>query len=142
MPKKRWFAKRKEILKGTGYDSILEKKLHETVLKEARFHDKADRVNYTVPHYYEPDFVYEKDGKKFLVESKGRFRDSAEARKYLFIKEVLPADTELVFVMEKANTKFPFARKRKDGTWMTHEEWLTKSDIRYWIQDDFSIDKL
>jgi hypothetical protein len=149
--KKRWVAKREAILKGTGYDSIFEKRMHETVLKDTSFHNKDDKVNYTISHTYEPDFVYKRPIKEssdetceqvFLIETKGRFRDSAEARKYLFIREVLPAGTELVFIMEKANTKFPFARRRKDGTTANHEEWLTKNNFRYWIQGAFNIEEL
>lgn len=139
--KKRWFKKREEILKGTGYDSLLEKKMHETVLSDCEFHPKT-KYHYSVPHTYEVDFRYEKDGKVFLLETKGRFRDSAEARKYQFIREYLPDNHELVFIMEKRNTKFPFAKKRKDGTYMTHEEYLEKHGFRVFHQDDFILDKL
>ena len=138
--RKRWRAKREEILKGTGYDSLLEKQLHETVLKDCRFHAKEDKIEYTVSHTYEPDFVYEKDDKTFLIETKGRFQDNAEARKYLFIREVLNEDTELVFVWQKAKTAFPFSKKRKDGTRATHEEWADKNGFRNWVQDEFKLE--
>ena len=140
--KRRFRPKKEDILKGTGYDSLLEKRLHESVLKEARFHAKEDKIDYIVSHTYEPDFVYERDGKKFLIETKGRFQDNSEARKYLFIREVLDTNTELVFVWQKIGTRFPFARKRKDGTYQTHEEWADKNGFRHWSSDVFNIDNL
>ncbi|QDH46548.1 putative endonuclease [Aeromonas phage LAh_9] len=140
--RKRYRPKKEDILKGTGYDSLLEKTLHETVLKDARFHEKSDRIGYTVSHTYEPDFVYESNGKTFLIETKGRFTDNSEARKYLFIREVLDSDTELVFVWQKSGTKFPFAKRRKDGTYQTQEEWATKNGFRHWVSDSFTIDLL
>lgn len=139
MARKRWRPKKEDVLKGTPYDSMLEKHLHETKLKDCRFHDKEDKVDYIVPHTYEPDFVIELEGKKFFIETKGRFQDSAEARKYLFIREVLNENEELVFIWQKANTAFPFSRKRKDGTRASSEEWATKHGFRHWTQDQFDI---
>lgn len=143
--KKRWFAKREAILKGTPYDSLLEKNLHETVLKDCRFHDKLDKISYVEPHTYEPDFVYERDDKIFYIETKGRFRDSGEARKYIFIDKELrhaPKRSELVFVWDKANTPFPFSKRRKDGTRMSHEEWADKEGFRHWNKTEFNLDLL
>lgn len=139
--KKRFYKKREAELKGTGYDSLLEKRLHETKLKDCEFHT-SEKISYSVPHTYEPDFKYEKDGKVFLLETKGRFQDPATARKYTFVRESLPDNYELVFIWEKTNTKFPYARKRKDGTWMTNEEWADKYEFRHWNQLQFELDKL
>lgn len=139
--KKRWYKKREAELKGTGYDSLFEKRMHETVLKDTEFHPK-ETYSYSVPHTYECDFKYEKDGKVYLLETKGRFRDSADARRYLFIRESLPENHELIFIMEKPNTRFPFARKRKDGTYATHEEYLEKHGFRVYHQMSFTLDKL
>lgn len=135
--KKRHFPKREDVLKGTPYDSLFERDLHLRVLQEARFHDKTDHISYTVPHTYEPDFVLEKEGITYFIETKGRFRDSTEARKYLFVRKSLEANQELVFVWNKANTIFPFAKKRKDGTKATQEEWATKNGFRHWVQTEF-----
>lgn len=140
--KKRWREKREEILKGTGYDSILEKHLHETVLSSCEFHPRDKLVSYSVTHTYEPDFIFQRDDREFLIEVKGRFTEAAEARKYLFIREFLRPDQELVFILQKANTRFPFARKRKDGTYQTHEEWLEKNGFRYWVQTEFELSML
>lgn len=142
MRKGRWFKKREETLKGTGYDSIFEKQMHETVLSDCRFHLKEDKVEYSIVHTYEPDFVYEKDGKVFLIETKGRFRDSAEASKYIWIRKVLPENTELIFIWERSGTAFPFSRKRKDGTRATHKEWADKNGFRNWDRLSFKLDLL
>lgn len=142
MVKKRWFKKREEILKGTPYDSLFEKKLHERFFKDARFHDKSDHVDYIVEHYYEPDFVLDKDGRTIYIEAKGRFRDSTEARKYICIRDSLKEGEELIFIWEKAGTVFPFSKRRKDGTRATHKEWADKNGFRNWTQDEFNLDKL
>lgn len=135
--KKRYFKKRDNLIKGTPYDSLFEKEMHETVLKDASFHNKEDKISYTVPHTYEPDFVLRDENKTFYIETKGRFRDSNEARKYIFIRDNLPPDSELVFVWERSNVPFPFAKKRKDGTKATHEEWANKNKFRNWERTIF-----
>lgn len=140
--KKRFFESKRKELKGTPYDSITERDLHSGILKSARFHDKEDRVNYTVPHYYEPDFVLEKEGRTFLVEVKGRFRDATEAAKYVHIRKSLPETHELVFVWDQINKTFPFAQKRKDGTKRTHEEWADHQEFRHWNKQTFKIEDL
>lgn len=140
MARKRYRPRKEDVLKGTGYDSMLEKNLHETKLSMCRFHDKGDKIEYTVSHTYEPDFVLEHEGKTYLIETKGRFQDNAEARKYLFIREVLDAEKqELCFIWQKKNTAFPFSRKRKDGTRATQEEWASKHGFRHWTQEEFDV---
>lgn len=140
---KRYRPKKENILKGSGYDSMLEKTLHETKLSTCTFHPKDRKIPYTVPHTYEIDFLYEADGKEFLIETKGRFTESAEARKYLFIREALDAEKqELIFVWQKKGTAFPFSRKRKDGTRASNEEWADKHGFRHWSQDEFELNLL
>ncbi|MGL5013594.1 MAG: hypothetical protein ACRC6V_04785 [Bacteroidales bacterium] len=141
--KPRWRAKREEEIKGTPYDSLLEKRLHEGKLSTCIFHDKEHYVSYSVPHTYQPDFIHiTEDGRKFLIETKGRFSDSAEARKYIFVREALDEKTELVFVWQKPKTRFPFARKRLNGTYRTQEEWSEDHGFRHWCQDDFDLSLL
>lgn len=141
---KRYRPKKEDVLKGSGYDSMLEKNLHETKLQECFFHNKEHLIPYVITHTYEPDFVwYDENGKQFLIETKGRFQDSAEARKYLFIREVLDASKqELVFVWQKKGTAFPFSRKRKDGTRASQDEWAEKHGFRHWSQDEFELNLL
>lgn len=133
--RKRYFASRPKGLP-KGYDSKLEYRLHQTALKEAEHHcHKDDRVNYSIPHTYEYDFKFDYQGVTYLIETKGRFRDSTEARKYLFIREDLPKWTsnpvELLLIFENSQTAMPFAKKRKDGTKQTHGEWASKNNFRW-----------
>ncbi len=69
-------------------------------------------------------------------EAKGRFRTPAEANKYLAIREYLPDDVELIFIFSDKNVKFPGAKKRKNGTKMTQEEWCKKHDFLYKYESD------
>lgn len=128
--KKRYFKKRDKKLP-KGYDSWLEYELHENELKEYNHH--PEKVSYTVSHTYEPDFVHP-EFPSILIEVKGRFRDNTEASKYKWIRDCNP-DYEIVFVFEKPDTRFPFAKKRKDGTYMTHGEWAEKNGFRYFTRE-------
>ena len=139
--KKRYFKKKESVLKGTGYDSLLEKNLHDTVLKDADFHP-TEKVEYIIPHKYNPDFVLSVNGVNYYIESKGRFRDSAEASKYIHIRKFLPENSELVFIWEKQSTAFPFSKRRKDGTRMTNEEWADKNQFRHWVHGSFDTNML
>lgn len=140
--KKRYFKKKEDILKGTGYDSKLEMDLHKTSLSEAIFHSVEHKVNYVIPHSYEPDFIYTKNDITYYIESKGRFRDREEATKYIHIRKYLPSNSELVFIWDKDNIKFPFAHKRKDGSYQTHNEWATKNGFRNWDKLTFTTEML
>lgn len=110
-------------------DSKWEKELHDTVLKDCEFH--PEKIKYEIPHTYEPDF---KKG-SVLIECKGRFRDSAEARKYLFIRDALEENQELVFLFYNPQTPMPFAKKRKDGTKQTHAEWSERHGFRWFTKE-------
>lgn len=141
--RKRYFKKREAILKGTPYDSLFEKRLHETSLSSCLFHSNEHKVFYSIQHSYEPDFVHFINGKTYLIETKGRFRDNVEAAKYKWIREALnPEQYEIIFIWEKAETRFPFAKKRKDGTYLTHTEWATKEGFRNWDQSSFDLSVL
>lgn len=141
--KKRYFASRPKNLP-KGYDSKLEHRLHTTVLKDCQHHcSKQDLVHYSIPHTYEYDFIVEDGDTLYLIETKGRFRDSAEASKYKHIRDHLVnwldtrSDTdcikvELIFIFENAKTPYPFAKVRKKcGTKQTHGEWATKNKFRW-----------
>ena len=117
-----------------GYDSKLEKRLAEGPLKECEYH--PDKVEYTVPAReakYEPDF---KLG-NILLEAKGRFRTSAEAKKYVHIRDSL-TDEELVFVFQNPNTPMPGATRRKDGTRRSMAEWADSLDFRWYSEENVS----
>lgn len=111
------------------YDSKFEKDLHK-VLKGCQYH--VDMIPYVQHKKYEPDFVYINGTDTVYIEAKGRFRDSAEARKYVDIRKSLPAFTELVFVFQKPYTPMPNAKKRKDGTKFTHAQWAEKNGFTWY----------
>lgn len=139
--RKRYFASRPKGLP-KGYDSKLEHRLHTTALRSCQHHpSKQDLIKYSVPHTYEYDFMVELDDKIYIIETKGRFRDSSEASKYKYVNEYLTqwdlfkespsTDIELIFIFEKASTPFPFAKTRKDGTKQSHGEWASKNGFRW-----------
>lgn len=131
------------MLKGTPYDSMFEKNMHEGPLADCLFHSSEHKVQYLIPHSYEPDFVHIVDGKTYLIETKGRFRDNVEAAKYKWIREALnPEQYEIIFIWDKAQTRFPFAKRRKDGTYLTHMEWADKENFRNWDQTTFDLSVL
>ncbi len=109
-------------------DSKWEGKLRDTIFKD--WVHQAEKIEYTIPHNYTPDF--ELNG--ILIESKGRFREPAEASKYKHIRDAL-TDKELVFVFYNPNTPMPFAKKRKDGTKQSHSEWAEKNGFRWYTEE-------
>jgi len=121
----------KDLVK--GYDSNWEYELHSGILDEWEHH--VDKVEYVVSHKYEPDFVRTIDGKKILLEAKGRFWDSAEYSKYVWIAKVLPDDVELVFLFANPNAPMPQAKVRKDGTRRSHGEWASSNNFRWFSED-------
>lgn len=139
--KKRYFKPRDRSLP-KGYDSKLEYRLHETALKDCQHHpSKEDLIRYATTHTYEYDFLLTHEDSLLVIETKGRFRESSESRKYLFVRDHLEdwdvyqqgnfTGVELVFIFEKASTPMPFAKKRKDGTKQTHGEWATRNKFRW-----------
>lgn len=108
-----------------GYDSWFEYELHTGVLNGCDYH--TDSIPYTQEKMYEPDFRIG----DFLIEAKGRFRDSEEARKYVDIRNNLIHE-ELVFVFYHPDTPMPRARRRNDGTKFTMAEWADKNGFRYY----------
>lgn len=112
------------------YDSKFEQQI-DNQFPELEYHPEQI-IKYTIPSHYEPDFKYSTASKTYLIESKGRFRTSTEAAKYKHVREVLPDDYEIVFVFMKSNTPMPNAKKRKDGTKQTQEEWAVKNGFKYY----------
>jgi len=76
---------------------------------------------------YTPDGV--KDAFTWF-EVKGRFRDKDESDKYLYIRDAYPG-VRLIFVFHSKNVRMPGARKRKDGSFRTHEEWAEDNGFDY-----------
>lgn len=126
----------KDLVK--GYDSNWEYELHSGILDGWEHH--VDKVEYTVEHKYEPDFVKVINGKKILLEAKGRFWDSAEYSKYVWIAKALPDDIELVFLFANPNAPMPQAKVRKDGTKRSHAEWAEANSFRWFSEDSIPDD--
>lgn len=115
------------------YDSGFEETLHSSVLKRWALHPGS--VPYYIPKKYYPDFIKEVKGKKYLLEAKGRMWDHAEYSKYVHIAAQLPPDTELIFVFMNPDVAMPGAKKRKDGTKLSHGEWATKQGFRWFTKE-------
>jgi len=112
-----------------GYESWFEYELHIGVLKDCKHHTRL--IPYVQQKMYEPDFVIG----QFLIEAKGRFRDSEEARKYVDIRANIPSNQEIVFVFYHPDTPMPRARRRQDGTKFTMAEWANKNGFRYYTSE-------
>lgn len=137
--------KKKKVRVPKGFDSKLEHELSRNQLKGWTYHPE-ERIKYEVPHTYEPDFVAEicrqhgtlcsecrcgRSPKEILVEVKGRFRERKEATKYIYVREALQENQEIIFLFQDADKPMPFAQRRKDGTKQTHGDWAEKNGFRY-----------
>ena len=80
-------------------------------------------IPYTIERSYRPDFVHSASG--VLVECKGYFRDG-DTKKYTSIRDSLPREQELVFVLMQPNKKI------RKGAKMTMWEWCDKERILWY----------
>jgi len=115
------------------YDSGFEETLHKGILKRWKCH--PGKVPYVVEKNYIPDFIREIDGVRYLLEAKGRFWDHAEYSKYVHIAKCLPEGVELIFVFQDPDKPMPGAKKRADGTKLSHGEWATKRGFRWFTEN-------
>jgi hypothetical protein len=103
------------------YDSKFERVLDNGALRGAQYHPR--RIRYVIPEreaWYEPDWTHN----DWIIEGKGRFRNSSEVSKYFHIRDAVEKDGwKFVFVFQKPEVPMPGAKKRKNGTKMTHAEW-------------------
>ena len=89
------------------------------------------KVPYTWEANYIPDFVPLAD-ENILIEAKGRFRTTQEARKYEAVQNTNP-EVEVVFVFMNPKAPMPGAQRRKKcGTRMTHAEWAENHGFRWY----------
>jgi len=119
-----------------GYDSKFEYTLHTKVLKGWEHHSKL-RIEYVESHKYEPDFVKKVGTVTYLVESKGRFRTSGEAAKYIFIRSCLPPKHVLIFLFQSAFTAMPHAKRRMDGSRYMQIDWAEKNGFEWYTAETF-----
>jgi len=75
--------------------------------------------------------------KVIYIEAKGYFQDATEAAKYIWVKDVLGPNEELVFVFENPNTKIHYLKARKDGSKLTLGEWAENNNFRWFTVDTF-----
>lgn len=108
-----------------GIDSKLELELSKTGLCNCDW--KPEPLKYQMLKTYSPDAKFGST----LIEVKGYFRNSAEAAKYLWVKEQYP-DIELVFVFANPDKPIAWAKRRKDGSRMTHGEWADSKGFKYY----------
>lgn len=132
----RYFRPRDTTLKGTGYDSKLEQRLHTGVLADAQHH--GAKVPYVWEHTYEPDFILDNAGLQTLVECKGYFMDRDDCTKYVWVRKSLPEHARLVFCFENPHKAIHFQAKRKDGSKMTHAEWAEKNGFLWFDEQTIS----
>ena len=117
-----------------GYDSWFEYEAHQDKLKGCSCH--TETVTYTQIKTYNPDFIYYgQEGRVIYIETKGRFRDFYEYKKYLDVKRSLTMLEELVFVFMDADKPMPNSKERKNGTKLTHGEWAEKNGFTYYTLD-------
>jgi hypothetical protein len=117
------------------YRSALEKRIAQKIHKSFSYEPKGSKVDYIIPHKYNPDFVHP-DALNILIEVKGYFRDSKEAKKYVHIKKDNP-DKELVFIFYNVDKKcHGNCRPRTDGSVLTIREWLTKHQFLWYLEKE------
>jgi len=115
------------------YRSALEKRIATKLDQTYAYESKDGKVHYVIPHVYNPDFVHP-DAPDVLLEVKGYFRDSKEAKKYVHIKKDNP-DKELIFIFYNVDKKcHGNCRPRKDGSVLTIREWLEKHQFLYYLE--------
>ena len=130
----KWRQNRRWMAGAAKADSKWEGKLRDTVLKDAEYH--PEKIPYTIEHKYEPDFMIGKFSESVIfIEAKGRFRDSAEASKYKWVRESLNNNEELVFLFHTPHKPMPHAKARKDGTKQTHAEWAERNGFRWFDEE-------
>lgn len=97
-------------------------------LSHMEFEPKDYIVKYVVEHNYHPDGVDPLNDRIFY-ESKGSFKDLASASKYRTIAN--QNNVHFVFVFQVKNLRCPWRPVRKDGTYLTHEEWCVKNKFDF-----------
>jgi len=118
-----------------GYDSKFEHDLHRKVLYNWKSH--GVKIPYKVHKEYHPDFIRVVNGVTILVEAKGRFWDSEEYSKYVWVNSQLPENYKLVFIFYNPNHPMPRSKTRKNGTKRTHGEWATDMGFEWYTMDTF-----
>ena len=99
-----------------------------TQLQPFGFTYEPFQVPYRIERKYTPDFVYELNGRTYLIECKGYFR-AGDTQKYRSIANCLGSDQELIFILMKPNQKV------SKSTNNTMAEWCDKHEILWYNID-------
>ncbi|UUC20518.1 hypothetical protein NOV18_08570 [Pseudomonas asiatica] len=102
-------------------------------LKDLEYEPKSHKVKYVIEHTYQPDWV-DAHNDRIFFEAKGVIPTLADAAKYRAVSK--HNDVHFVFILQERDVICPFARPRKDGTRMTHEEWVEKEGFDYCYQGE------
>jgi len=100
-----------------------------------------------VKRKYTPDFSKVIGSKIYYIEVKGRFRTIAEAKKYLWIRDSLDENEELIFVLQDKKSKMPGRAQKSKTTGKrfkkeTCAEWLARKKFRVFFAATFDENKL
>lgn len=107
-----------------NFRSEFEQNINE-ILKQGNFSYESEKIQYHIPRTYTPDFIH---ASGVYVEAKGFFREG-DTQKYKAIRDCLPADRELVFVLMKPEQKV------RRGTKLTMASWCEKEGIKWYCMD-------
>jgi hypothetical protein len=102
-------------------------------LKGLEYEPKSHKVKYVIEHTYQPDWVDALNDRIFY-EAKGVIPTLSDARKYRAVAKI--NNVHFIFILQERNIICPFSRPRKDGSRMTHEEWLKKEGFDYCYQGE------
>lgn len=127
----------KRVKKKTKLPTGVDSKLELALKNEMRSCEwKPPSIKYKLPKTYNPDAAFG----DILIEIKGRFRTSDEARKYVYARDSLPPWRDIVFVFANPKLKMPNAKRRKNGTYNTHGEWAERHGFTYYTPDSIPDD--
>ena len=99
-----------------------------TQLQPFGFSYEPYQIPYVIERKYTPDFVYESNGRTYIIECKGYFR-AGDTQKYRSIARSIPRTHELIFVLMKPNQKVSKSTK------LTMAEWCDKHEILWYNID-------
>lgn len=131
----RYFRRKPSNLIGTSFDSQSEKNLWDLQIPNLEF--KGVKIPYTIQKTYNPDFTLTQKDRRVYVEVKGFFQDSTEASKYIWVREVLGPNEELVFIFDNPETPIHYLKKRKDGSRLTLGGWAESNGFKWYTLESF-----
>jgi hypothetical protein len=116
--------------KKTKYKSKFEERTAEVLKGLCKYEPK--KIGYIIKRNYVPDFVGKNKKNKsveIIVEAKGFFR-VGDTQKYTSIRDCLPKDKKLVFLLYRPTTKI------RKGAKMTMAEWCEKEGLEWYTLDN------